>query len=198
MQQLMSLLPLLLVLCVYPSGAAPVCIIGMVPCFLACGNPPSIVRPEEATSYLRDVQYEKLNWVDRITALATTPLGKCLGINGWRNYRFRVWAIGIVDQAASSWDGLRTVDIAVDDFSGYSSGHSLSRSRYIRIEIIRRVWKHVDHPPRSGDKIRAEGELHWDGHGFLEIHPSKAGDVRYLSTSIPSTPPREPLKNKRE
>jgi hypothetical protein len=198
MLQPVSLSMLVLTVCVFPSSAAPVCMFGTVPCFLACGSPPSVARPEEAASYLRDVQYKKLNWIDKTTALATTPLGKCLGINGWKSYRFRVWAVGIVYQAATSWDGLRTVDIVLEGFNGYPSAPSSPQPRYLRIETIRRVWKHLDHLPSAGDKVRAEGELNWDGHGFLEIHPSKDGDVRYLSTSFPSTTSPTAQKNNRE
>jgi hypothetical protein len=173
-------------LCVPSSSAAPVCVFGMVPCFVFCGGPPQLKDADEAALRLRKTEYEKLNRFDEISALATTQFGKCIGINGWKRYHFRVWAVGTVDQAATSWDGLRTVDIVLENFNGYPENQLLPRPRYIRAEIIRRVWKHVDHPPCRGDHIRVEGELHWDGHGFLEIHPRKIDDLRYLPASIGS------------
>jgi hypothetical protein len=110
-----------------------------------------------------------------------------MGINGWKRYRFRVWAVGIVVQAATSWDGLRTVDLALESFNGNSLQKLLPQKSYVRAEVVRRVWKRLEHPPSRGDIIRVEGELHWDGHGFLEIHPSQTSDVRFLSTK--SLPP---------
>jgi|SRR5579863_5731346 len=170
-------------LCVPSSSAAPVCVFGMVPCFLACDNPPRLADADQAALWLRPGEYEKINWFDQASAVITTQFFKCIGINGWRRYRFRVWAVGTVDQAATSWDGLRTVDIALEDFNDSPMYRSLPATHYIRAEIIRRVWKRLDHPPRQGDHIRVEGELHWDGHGFLEIHPAYDGDVRYLPVS---------------
>jgi hypothetical protein len=169
------------------SGAAPVCIFGTVPCFLACSNPPRLTDADQAVHQLRKTQYETLNWVDESTALLTTQLAKCMGINGWKRYRFRVWAVGIVVQAATSWDGLRTVDLALESFNGNSLEELLPQKGYVRAEVVRRVWKRLEHPPSRGDIIRVEGELHWDGHGFLEIHPSQISDVRFLSTQ--SLPP---------
>lgn len=169
------------------SGAAPVCMFGTVPCFLACSNPPRLTDADQAVHQLRKTQYEKLNWVDKSTALITTQLAKCMGINGWKRYRFRVWAVGIVVQAATSWDGLRTVDVALESFNGNSLEELPPPKGYVRAEVVKRVWKRLEHPPSRGDIIRVEGELHWDGHGFLEIHPSQISDVRFVSTQ--SLPP---------
>jgi hypothetical protein len=169
------------------SYAAPVCVFGTVPCFLACGHPPQPSNPGEAASYLKVAEYEPITRLDQVSALVTTQFGKCIGINGWRRYHFRVWATGTVKQAATSWDGLRTVDILVENFNDVpGSPNRHPPPYYIRAEIIRRVWKHVDHPPTCGDYIRVEGELHWDGHGFLEIHPSQISDLRYLRTAVDS------------
>jgi hypothetical protein len=173
------------------SAAAPVCVFGTVPCFLACGSPPRLKDANQAAFWLRQAGYEKLTRIDEVSALVTTQFGKCIGLNGWKTYRFRVWAVGTVEQAATSWDGLRTVDITLGDFNDSPVYRSLPATHYIRAEIIRRVWKHLDHPPRRGDHIRVEGELHWDGHGFLEIHPARDGDVRYppVSTGLTPYPP---------
>src|ERR1700688_1898250 len=109
----------LVALALFPltCSAAPVCFFGMVPCFLACGSPPTLADVKQAASRLRTEEYKKLHWVDKSTALVTTQLGKCLGINGWKRYRFHVWAVGTVDQASTSWDGLRTVDVDLENFS---------------------------------------------------------------------------------
>jgi|SRR5580700_1111181 hypothetical protein len=168
------------------SNAAPVCVLGMVPCFLACGSPPRLKDTNEAALWLRQTEYEGLSRFDEISALVTTQFGKCIGINGWKRYRFRVWAVGTVDQAATSWDGLRTTDLVLENFNDHTRDQLLPRPRYIRAEIIRRVWKHLEHPPCHGDHIRVEGELHWDGHGFLEIHPSQVTDVQFVSVSTNS------------
>lgn len=164
-----------------PGRAAPVCVLGMVPCFLDCHNPPALGNAQEAATRLNSRPYDKLNSLDRWAALVTTPLGKCLGVNGWRRYGFQVWATGTVENAATSWDGLRTVDVRIDQFSG-DTPQSLPRCPcFIRAEVVRRVWKHLQHLPSRGDRVRIEGELHWDGHGFLEIHPANRDDVQYLN-----------------
>jgi hypothetical protein len=168
------------------SGAAPVCALGMVPCFVFCGGPPQLKDANQAVPRLQKVEYEKLSRLDEVSALVTTQFGKCVGIIGWKRYRFRVWAVGTVDQAATSWDGLRTVDVILENFNGFTENQLLPRPRYIRAEIIRRVWKRLDHPPSPGDHIRVEGELHWDAHGFLEIHPAQNGDVQYPPASVGS------------
>jgi hypothetical protein len=162
--------------------AAPVCAFTTIPCFIACGNPPKVSRKIDAALFLRSERYGKLNWIDRSTALFTTQMGKCLGINGWRQYKLHVAAVGIIDQAATSWDGLRTVDITLEKFNDSIFGPG--QTRYIRAEIIRHVWKHLGRPLLPGDHIQVEGELHWDGHGFLEIHPSQVDDVRTLSKAL--------------
>ncbi len=177
------------------STAAPVCVFGTIPCFLACGNPPKLTDANEAALWLRPAEYGSLNWLDQASAVVTTQFFKCIGINGWKRYGFQVYAIGTVEQAKTSWDGLLTVDIALADFNDTPVYRSLPATHYIRAEIIRRVWKHLDHPPRPGDRIRVQGELHWDGHGFLEIHPSQNYDVQYLSAPIGSkacAPPANP------
>jgi hypothetical protein len=164
-----------------PTRAAPVCWFGMVPCFLACGNPPPLTNADQAALRLRPVGYERITWLDQSSAAVTTQLFKCIGINGWKRYGFHVYATGTVKQAATSWDGLRTVDMVLADFNGSPVYWSLPASHYIRAEVIRRVWKHLNYPVCAGDQIRIEGELHWDGHGFLEIHPSKNTDVQFVS-----------------
>jgi hypothetical protein len=187
MKIVITILFISVALCAPSSSAAPVCVFGTVPCFLFCGGPPHLKDATEATKELRQAKYDKLSRFDEISAVVTTQFGKCMGINGWKRYRFRVWAVGTVDQAATSWDGLRTVDILLESFNSYSQDPLPLWPLYIRAEIIRRVWKALDHPPCPGDHIRVEGELHWDGHGFLEIHPSQNGDVRYLTPSAGST-----------
>jgi hypothetical protein len=166
-------------LCAPSSSAAPVCVFGMVPCLVACGGPPQLTDAHQAIPWLRQTEYQKLTRFDEIGALVTTQFGKCIGVNGWKRYRFRVWVLGIVGQAATSWDGLRTVDVILENFNGYTQAQLLPGPHYIRAEIIRRVWKHLGHTPCQGDRIRVEGELHWDGHGFLEVHPSWISDVEY-------------------
>jgi hypothetical protein len=166
--------------------AAPVCFLGTVQCFLWCGNPPRIGSVEQADAWLRPAEYGKLNWIDQTTAIFTTQMFKCFGINGWKRYRIPVWATGTVKQAATSWDGLRTVDIELENFNGRTSDELCGR-RFIRAEVIRRVWSHIDHPPCPGDHLRVHGELHWDGHGFLEIHPSKETDINFLPNTAPPT-----------
>ncbi len=98
--------------CASPSHASPVWLFGGVHCFIACGHPPSLVGPSAAAHFLRKDPYDRITGLDRWSALFTTPLGKCLGINGWRKYHFRVLASGTVVQAVTSWDGLRTLDLA--------------------------------------------------------------------------------------
>ncbi len=185
----------ILVLSALSTSAAPVCGFGTAPCFVACGSPPRLTDANQAALWLRSTEYGSLNWLDQASAVVTTQFFKCLGINGWKRYGFYVYAIGTVEQAKTSWDGLRTVDIALADFNDTPVYRSLPATHYIRAEIIRHVWKHLEHPPRPGDCIRVQGELHWDGHGFLEIHPSQNYDVQYLSVSVSSKackPPASP------
>lgn len=180
------LCPILFVACTLTAPlarAAPVCAFGMIPCHLFCGGPPSLANADEVYLIVRAQKYDALNWFDEFSAVVTTQFGKCLGINGWRRYQFNVWASGTVYQAATSWDGLRTVDIELDNFNGHGGNELTPRPRYIRAEVIRHVWRSLNRPPRCGDVVRVSGELHWDGHGFLEIHPAKIGDVTYLKAS---------------
>lgn len=164
-----------------PTHAAPVCWFRTVPCFLACGNPPPLTDADQAALWLRPGEYEKISWLDKSSAAVTTQFFKCIGINGWRRYRFHVYATGTVKQATTSWDGLRTVDMVLSDFNGSAVYRSLPATHCMRAEVVGRVWKHLTYAVCAGDQIRVEGELHWDGHGFLEIHPSKTADVQLLS-----------------
>ena len=113
----------------------------------------------------------------------TTPLGKCLGIDGWRRYHFRVSAAGKVVQAVTSWDGLRTIDLQLEEFNG-KPPNCPGNVCYLRAEVVRHVWKHVDHVPITGERVRIAGELHWDGHGFLEIHPERKTDIEKMSSAV--------------
>src|SRR3989442_1260584 len=64
-----------------PSQAAPVCFLGMIPCFVDCHLPRE--RPTDAIGaarLLRQQPYDKLTGFDQWTALLTTPF-KCLGLN---------------------------------------------------------------------------------------------------------------------
>lgn len=179
----------LVAIAAYPpsSSAAPVCVFGTIPCFVLCGSPPRITATDQAVLWLRENRYETLTWVDKSTALFTTQLGKCMGINGWKRYKVQVSAVGTVYQAATSWDGLQTVDLVLENLNGHTFHQLIPQLHYIRAEVIGRVWKHLDHPPRRGDMIRVQGELHWDGHGFLEIHPSQVSDVQFLLTPFKSS-----------
>lgn len=163
------------------TRAAPVCWFKMVPCFIACGNPPPLADADQAALWLRPGQYERISRFDQASAVVTTQFFKCIGINGWKRYGFRVYAVGRVKQAATSWDGLRTIDIVLTDFDGSLAYRSLPATHYIRAEVVRHVWKHLNSSVCPGDRVRIEGELHWDGHGFLEIHPSKTTDVQFVS-----------------
>jgi hypothetical protein len=175
-------------------SAAPVCVLGMVPCFLFCGSPPYLADADQAALWLRPAQYESVNRLAQVSALVLTQAGKCMGINGWKRYRMDVWAVGTVSQVATSWDGLCTVDVVLTNFNDSNLYQLLPMTHYIRAEVIRRVWKHLNHPPRAGDQIRIEGELHWDGHGFLEIHPVRYSDVRFLPASPQSPASKHPIK----
>ncbi len=159
--------------------AAPVCWIGTARCWALCQNPPPVTNAHDAARILQGWKYAHLNWFDRASAALTTQFGKCLGVQGWRRYRFDVWAEGTVYQAATSWDGLRTVDIELDNFNGESTPVALDRPRYIRAEVIPRARKRLPHPIRPNDRVWVHGELHWDADGFLEIHPSRDGDVQF-------------------
>lgn len=172
----------LIVVFASPSHAAPVCLFGGVRCFIACKHPPALEDPGKAADYLKPGQYGNVTGFDQWTALFATPLGKCLGINGWKRYHFRVSASGKVVQAVTSWDGLRTIDLRLEQFNG-APPKCREEFCYIRAEVLRHVWKHMDHVPVEGERIRIEGELHWDGHGFLEIHPARSTDVRILDCS---------------
>jgi hypothetical protein len=46
------------------SSAAPVCVFGTVPCFLACGSPPRLTDANQAALWLRSTEYGSLNWLD--------------------------------------------------------------------------------------------------------------------------------------
>jgi hypothetical protein len=168
-----------------PSHAAPVCLFGGVRCFIACGHPPALDGPILAAHYLRTDPYEKITGFDQWSALFTTPLGKCLGINGWKRYHFRVSATGKVLQAVTSWDGLRTIDLQLEEFNGGPPG--CWSAYYIRAEVVRHAWKGLKHVPVAGDRIRIQGELHWDGHGFLEIHPKGSIDIVDMDSAVPES-----------
>jgi hypothetical protein len=162
----------------HPTFAAPVCIFGSVPCWLDCHKPPKagdFALVGDIVAKLRPFEYSRLTLLDRWTGLVTTPF-KCLGVNGWRRYRLIVSVSGNVKEAATSSDGLRTVDVCVD----FLDDLAVPEVRYLRAEMIPRVWSRRVHPPRTGDKIRVTGELHWDGHGFLEVHPRYAADLEFL------------------
>lgn len=166
--------------------AAPVCALGTIPCFVFCGHPPRISTSDQAIRELRNSNYDALTRFDEISPLVTTPLGKCLGINGWRKYDLRPTVVGVVQQIATSWDGLQTVDMLLEDFDD-QAGTQLSKGpTYIRAEIVRRVWKHLPEKLKEGDHVRVKGQLHWDGHGFLEVHPSREGDVSIAAASAHS------------
>jgi len=168
------------------SQAAPVCLFGGVRCFIACGHAPTPKDAVAAAPYLKTAlgndPYDRITGFDQWTALFTTPLGKCLGINGWKRYHFRVSASGKVVQAVTSWDGLRTVDLQLEQFNG-APPKCREEFCYIRAEVVRHAWKHMERVPVEGDHVRIEGELHWDGHGFLEIHPARSTDVRILDSN---------------
>jgi hypothetical protein len=159
--------------------AAPVCWFGTARCWAFCQNPPPVKDAHDAARILQGWKYARLNWLDRVSGALTTQFGKCAGIQGWRRYRFDVWAEGKVYQAATSWDGLRTVDIELDNFNGESTPVALDRPRYIRAEVIPRARKRLPHRIDAGNQIWVHGEMHWDADGFLEIHPSRDGDVRF-------------------
>ena len=170
----------LLVAALTPSAhAAPVCVLGMLPCFVRCNLPSHRpADPYAARQLLTQQPGHELTHFDRWSALFTTPF-KCLGVNGWRRYHFKVVALGVVKNAATSWDGLRTVDLQISQFSGDRPDDLNPSPRFIRVEIVRSVWKHLPLPISPGDSVRVEGELHWDGHGFLEIHPQRHTEVQF-------------------
>lgn len=172
----------LLVFPAVPCDAAPVCLFGGVRCFIACNHPPKLTLATEQFP-LKAEPYDEITGFDQWSALFTTPLGKCLGINGWRRYRFRVQATGMVIQAARSWDGLRTIDLQLEEINGKHPDCPGKRC-FIRAEVVRRAWKHLDHIPVEGDRVRIAGELHWDGHGFLEIHPAHKTDIENLGSMV--------------
>ncbi|OAI57134.1 hypothetical protein AYO50_01965 [Acidobacteria bacterium SCGC AG-212-P17] len=91
-------------------------------------------------------------------------------------------ARGTIEQAVTSWDGLRTIDLRLDEFNG-KPPECKGAVCYMRAEVVRHVWKHLDHLPRAGECVMIEGELHWDGHGFLEIHPTRSTDVQILDST---------------
>lgn len=160
------------------AQGAPVCVLGMVPCWLDCHSPPpgkDLAGTAAIIAVLPSRQYAPVTRLDQWTGFITTPF-KCLGLNGWRQYPATITVIGIVRQAATSTDGLRTLDLSVT----YVDGQQPPVVRYARAEVIRCVWARLDHPPRCGDRIRVTGRLHWDGHGFLEVHPKHKGDVTIL------------------
>lgn len=160
------------------AQAAPVCILGMVPCWLDCHSPPhgkDLPNTSAIISTFPTGQYAPVTRLDQWTGFITTPF-KCLGLNGWRQYATTVAVNGVVKQAATSTDGLRTLDLLLTDVDGQQP----PTVRYARAEVIRCVWARLDHPPRDGDRIRVTGRLHWDGHGFLEVHPKHKGDVTFL------------------
>jgi hypothetical protein len=169
------------------TRAAPVCWFGTKTCFLACSSPPGLADADQAVFKLRPDEYGKINWFDQASAALTTQFFKCAGIQGWKPYRFRVYAIGSIQKAATSWDGLRTVDITLRDFNDSAAFRALPPPHYIRAEIIRRVWKNLNFKLVAGEEICVEGELHWDGDGFLEIHPSQVSDVQLISAPGPAT-----------
>lgn len=149
------------------------------PCWLTCNNPPPIHDAANAIENLRSSPNKHLGWMARTSSLLTTPLGKKLGIRGWRDYCFRVYASGQVIQAADSWDHLFTVDLKISSLSQETAPpHPISCCRYIRAELFPHVWNGINRLPAVGDSYRISGRLEWDADGFLEIHPESAADVR--------------------
>lgn len=115
----------------------------------------------------------KLGWL-------TTPF-KRLGIFGWRDMGIDVRATGDVREAVFSTDHFLTVDLQLNELIADGHPVTLEPARYLRAEICERelalphlLW------PCPGDTVRISGRLMWDGDGFLEVHPLKAGDVEIL------------------
>jgi len=154
-------------------------------CWLACNNPPAIATASDAIAFTRTTRNRALRRLDRDTGFLTTTFGKRLGIRGWKDYGFRVRVTGRVYQEAQSNDGLRTVDLEIDEFVPPDFHDDLACHRYIRVEMFPRVASRVCDTP-AGQRLQVEGDLRWDADGFLEMHPRRPDQVIFLPQ--PCTP----------
>ncbi len=178
---------LVLVILLLPkSASAGTCEPLHVRCWLLCNSPPTLISVDAAIPYLQTVPNRRLNWFARSSGFITTPLGKRLGIRGWRDYCQRVWVRGVVLQSAKSYDRLQTVDLRIEEFGPEGqSPLALKCQRYIRVEIFPGVVNVNSAVRRAGckqqERYEIHGRLQWDADGFLEIHPERDEDVKPIA-----------------
>jgi hypothetical protein len=120
----------------------------------------------------------RVNLLAVVTGFATTPL-KCLGLNGWKDYRLTADACGTVVQQKVSSDRFLTVDLRLGSLKINGDSVPLLADRFIRLEIYlgkvpveKRIFAEKD------AVIAARGKFVWDTDGWFEIHPQEASDVR--------------------
>src|SRR5207249_1845079 len=78
---------------------------------------------------------------------------------------------------AVSSDGFRTVDLQLASVEYDSERCWTSKPSFVRVEIRPETRRVVSESPKVGQIARISGQLMWDGDGFLEIHPFRAGDI---------------------
>jgi len=142
-------------------------------CWLACHNPPDL---NHVSKRLRSCSNPKLNWIARGTGIATTYLGKVWGIMGWRDYHTTARVSGRVTHAATSSDGLYTIDVEILRLFVGSKQIPLDSRRFIRIEVFPGARRLIQSDLIENQDVCVTGKFMWDGDGFFEIHP-KSGDL---------------------
>jgi hypothetical protein len=148
-------------------------------CWAFCSSPPSIAALQDAVMFLKDQPNHTVSRFDEVAGFVSTPLGKNLGIRGWRDYCFEVMVSGTVLHSAHSWDGYQTVDISLDSFAppGATTNYVTGMTKFVRLELKSSVHRKMSRIPLSKDRLEALGHLVWDGDGFLEVHPLDGGMV---------------------
>ncbi|MCA1816938.1 MAG: hypothetical protein LC746_11110 [Acidobacteria bacterium] len=152
----------------------------------------------------------KLSWLDKASALVTTPLFKERGISGWlpqpqpgmceccapslrcASPLPRTCATGVVVQSGRSSDGLATIDLRAEEVEFCPGGTQpcapaipLDEAHGIRQPRFLRIEYRYGgaRVPRDGDRVRICGEVWWDTdrEGWYELHARGSSDVRFLN-----------------
>lgn len=151
-------------------------------CQIIGAKPCQISKPSQVEFCLDHQPSKPVGFVAAITGCVTTPF-KCIGIFGWTDYGYNAEATGKVVQARLSSDRFFTVDLMLKHLNVGNAAVSEACCRFIRAEVYQGntpVPKGVR--DLSAPTVLIRGKLVWDGDGYLEIHPERAGDYRVISS----------------
>ena len=140
-------------------------------CWVHCRPLPIHTLAEAGGSLRAKVNGSLKSW-QTAPAFVFTPF-KRLGISGWHDYCLLGELSGEVIQSSHSSDGFQTVDFLLLS----SPIPEWSKGKYIRVEIMPDVLRHLLKLPAIGERYSVVGELVWDGDGWLEIHPQNPAKI---------------------